>query len=154
MGSSPVKISDALANVSRLCVDTMPFIYFVEQNPAYLKKVRMVLTQITNGNIEGVSSVITLTEVLTLPIRLGRTDLEQAYRQILLQGKNFRLISINETIASRAVHLRAQYNLKTPDALQIATAVEAGCEAFLTNDLTIKRVQEVKVLVLDELELP
>lgn len=154
MGSSPLKISDALANVSRLCVDTMPFIYFVEQNPAYFKKVRMVLTQITNGNIEGVSSVNTLTEVLTLPIRLGRTDLEQAYRQILLQGKNFRLISINETIASRAVHLRAQYNLKTPDALQIATAVEAGCEAFLTNDLTIKRVQEVKVLVLDELELP
>lgn len=130
MGSSPLKISDALANVSRLCVDTMPFIYFVEQNPAYFKKVRMVLTQITNGNIEGVSSVITLTEVLTLPIRLGRTDLEQAYRQILLQGKNFRLISINETIASRAAHLRAQYNLKTPDALQMPQQLKPAAKHF------------------------
>jgi predicted nucleic acid-binding protein len=40
-----------------------------------------------------------------------------------------------------------------PDALQIATAVESGCEGFLTNDLTIKRIQEIKILVLDELEL-
>jgi predicted nucleic acid-binding protein len=39
------------------------------------------------------------------------------------------------------------------DALQIAVALEAGCEAFLTNDRTLKRVTELRVLVLDELEL-
>lgn len=43
--------------------------------------------------------------------------------------------------------------LRTPDALQIAAALVAGCEAFLTNDAGLKRVTELRVLVLDELEM-
>lgn len=57
------------------------------------------------------------------------------------------------TIAVDAVAGIQDLYIKTLDALQIAAAVESGCEAFLTNDLTIKRVQEISVLVLDELEL-
>ncbi len=39
----------------------------------------------------------------------------------------------------------------TPDALQIAAALHRGCQAFLTNDITLKRVTNVQVLILDEL---
>jgi len=39
------------------------------------------------------------------------------------------------------------------DAFQIAAALAAGCDAFLTNDNTLKRVSELTILVLDELEL-
>ena len=49
--------------------------------------------------------------------------------------------------------MRARYNLRTPDALHVATAVPAGCDAMLTNDAQLKRVQELSILVLDELEL-
>ena len=52
-----------------------------------------------------------------------------------------------------AAGFRARYHLLLPDALQIAVALEAGCEAFLTNDLTLKRVTDLRVLVLDELKL-
>ncbi|HEX8180785.1 MAG TPA: hypothetical protein VF525_14645 [Pyrinomonadaceae bacterium] len=38
-----------------------------------------------------------------------------------------------------------------PDALQIATALQAGCEAFLTNDAARQRVTDLRVLVLDQL---
>ncbi|MFA0763852.1 MAG: hypothetical protein XFASWVDF_001578, partial [Candidatus Fervidibacter sp.] len=38
-------------------------------------------------------------------------------------------------------------------ALQLATAIKAGCDAFLTNDATLKKVTELKVLVLSELQL-
>ncbi|MBW4523229.1 MAG: PIN domain-containing protein [Scytolyngbya sp. HA4215-MV1] len=44
-----------------------------------------------------------------------------------------------------------QYNLKLPDALQIATARVTGCQAFLTNDTALKRVGELRILVLSEL---
>ncbi|MEP7294186.1 MAG: PIN domain-containing protein [Chloroflexota bacterium] len=60
---------------------------------------------------------------------------------------------INTAIASRAAQLRAQYNLKTPDALQAAAALEMGCNAFLTNDAGLKRVSGISVLMIDELEL-
>ena len=43
------------------------------------------------------------------------------------------------------------YNIRLPDALQIAAALAAGCEAFLTNDGGLKRVSEIKVLVVSEL---
>jgi predicted nucleic acid-binding protein len=43
--------------------------------------------------------------------------------------------------------------MRTPDALHVATAIDAGCDAFLTNDTGIKRVHEIAVLVLDDLEL-
>lgn len=36
--------------------------------------------------------------------------------------------------------------------LQIATALTAGCEAFLSNDSSLKRVTELRVLTLDDLE--
>jgi len=41
----------------------------------------------------------------------------------------------------------------TSDALQISVALAAGCSAFLTNDLRLQRVTELRVLALDELEL-
>jgi predicted nucleic acid-binding protein len=49
--------------------------------------------------------------------------------------------------------LRAHYNLRTPDALQVATALEFGCQAFLTNDEQLQRVTDLRVLVLKELSL-
>lgn len=76
MGSSSVKIVDALANVSRLCIDTMPFIYYVEENPLYVDLVQVAIDRIDEGVFEAVSSIITLTEVLTLPIRLQNSQLE------------------------------------------------------------------------------
>lgn len=43
-------------------------------------------------------------------------------------------------------------NLQLPDALQVAAAIIAGCEAFLTNDAALKRVTKLRVLVVCELE--
>jgi predicted nucleic acid-binding protein len=60
---------------------------------------------------------------------------------------------IDVTIAERAANLRAQYNLRIPDALQIAASLNSECQAFLTNDPILMRVTELRVLVLNELEL-
>lgn len=49
-----------------------------------------------------------------------------------------------------AAELRAAYNLTLADAFQIAVCLAAGCDAFLTNDMSLRRAKEVKVIVLDE----
>jgi predicted nucleic acid-binding protein len=79
--------------------------------------------------------------------------LAREYRDLLVHGRNFTLISIDPQIAESAADLRARYNLRTPDALQVAAALQTGCEAFLTNDKGLQRVTELRVLVLDELTL-
>jgi predicted nucleic acid-binding protein len=35
----------------------------------------------------------------------------------------------------------------------IAVAIEAGCQAFLTNDALLRRVGELRILVLEDLEV-
>ena len=147
------KLDDALIGVTRLGFDTAPFIYFVERHPAYVGIVREVIRRVDSGIISGCASVVTLTEVLTQPKRLGNTALEVSYRELLLQSRNFTLIAIDAAIAEQAADLPARYGLRTPDALQVAAALSAGCEAFLTNDTTLKRMAELGILVLDELEL-
>ena len=52
----------------------------------------------------------------------------------------------------RAAELRVRHNLTLPDALQIAIALNTGCDAFLTNDNALQRVTELRVLVVDQME--
>jgi predicted nucleic acid-binding protein len=147
-----MKVEDAFQAIQRLYIETAPLIYYVEENLTYLALMDTIVGYLEDTPIEAISSVIILTEVLNQPIRLGRVDLEQAYQNILLNSNTFRLMPVTAKTAESAARLRAKYNLRTPDALHIATALETSCDAFLTNDLGLKRVQEVRVLVLDELE--
>lgn len=148
-----MKLEDALRNLDFVSLDTSPFIYFVEQNPLYVDLMREVFKRITNGDFQASSSVITLTEVLVQPLRQNNQTLADDYRDLLFNGTNFQLFSLTGSIAERAAELRAKHNLRTPDALQIATALENGCDAFLCNDNSLKRVTELQILILEDLEL-
>lgn len=146
-------ISDALAKVEKLFVDTPPLIYYVEKHPNYEARSRAIFERIDTGDISGFSSVIALTEVLTVPLRAGDTVIEKMCHDILLRSRNFTLLMIDTPIAEQAAQLRARYNLRTADALQVAAGLAAGCQAFLTNDAKLARVMELRVLLLDDLEL-
>jgi len=148
-----MKLADALKNVSALAFDTAPIIYFVEANAIYDSLVTQIFERVESGNITGTTSVISLCEVLVHPIRNQNTNLQKRYREILQNSPNFYTENINSSIAETAARLRARHNLRTPDALQIATALENGCDAFLCNDKNLKRVTELKILILDEIEL-
>jgi predicted nucleic acid-binding protein len=151
MGSSPVKIAAALHQVNRLCFDSAPLIYAAEERAAYVERMRLIFRLIRSQSIQVFSASITLTEVLTKPLKEGDTKTITAYQQMMTKSRQFKLISITPAVAEQAAELRARHNLKTPDALQIAVAVSQQCDALLTNDLGLKRVTEVQVLVLDEL---
>lgn len=148
-----MNLAAALVNVSTLAFDTAPIIYFVEANPTYDALVTAIFERVERGNIAGITSVISLCEVLVHPIRNQNINLQKRYREILQNSPNFYTEQINASIAESAARLRARHNLRTPDALQIATALENSCDAFLCNDNGLKRVTELKILVLDELQL-
>ena len=148
-----MKIDDALRGVSRLAFDTAPIIYFVEANPTYDSLVSNIFSRVADGEIEGWTSVISLSEALVQPIVAGRTDLQKSYRELLLKSSNFHTLPIGTTVAEGAARLRAIYGLRLPDAIQIAFAIDKGCQALVCNDHAMRRVTELSVLVLDDLEL-
>lgn len=150
---SPVKIRATLQTVQQLYIETTPLIYYVEENPTYIARMDAIIAMVGQGNIALVSSVITLAEVLPQPLKTGNTTLAQEYRAILVHSAGFSLLSVTAQMAERAADLRARYSLRTPDALHVATAIIAGCDAFLTNDAALRRISELHVLLLDDLEL-
>jgi predicted nucleic acid-binding protein len=146
------RLDAALGGVTRLGLDTSPVIYLIERHPRYAALVATIFREMLDHGRRGVTSFITLTEVLVQPIRRMDAELANTYRRFLIYSDYLDVVPITESAAVLAAAMRASYGLKLPDALQLAVAREAGCEAFLTNDLTLRRVTELRILVLDDLE--
>ncbi|HCS19291.1 MAG TPA: hypothetical protein DIW47_01805 [Bacteroidetes bacterium] len=132
-------------------LDTAPLIYFIEGHSIYQDPLFELFKANDEGKLRFATSTLTLLEVLVQPMRLNRSDLVDKYEQILTSSPHLDIYDIDFRIARRAAQLRAKYNLKTPDALQIATCVERKSDVFLTNDVDLKKVTEVAVLTLKEI---
>lgn len=145
-----MNIVDSLQNVTLLFLDTAPVIYYVEENPSYSALAEVIFERIDNGSLTAVTSPVTLAECLVVPYRLGLMQRQRDFFDLIVHGSNTVFLPIDHDQARRAAELRAHYSLTLPDALQIAAALATGCEAFLTNDATLKRVTGLTVLVLSD----
>ncbi|PZS05426.1 MAG: PIN domain nuclease [Chloroflexi bacterium] len=116
-------------------LDTAPLIYYLEEEPAYVPLVAPFFSAITDGNLRAVTSTVTLVEALTKPLREGHFDIAKRYRDLLLSRAGIVLEPVSAVIAEEAAQLRARHRVRTPDALQVATARLAGASHFLTNDI-------------------
>ncbi len=83
-------------------LDTAPLIYFIEENPAYLKTVRQFFEAMDQGEFSVVTSIVTLLKVLVHPFRRGDTTLAQQYRDILLNAEGLTTILLSQDIAEEA----------------------------------------------------
>ena len=143
-------IVERLRGKSRVCIDSMTLIYFVERHPTYLPVVRPLFELVDSGQMMGLCSYVALLEVLVRPLKEGRPDLARQYRDILVHSGSFALFPVDRVIAEKGAEIRAAHNFRTPDAIQLATAVRQGADAFLTNDAQLKRFDRLEVLVLDD----
>jgi len=157
MGPPAVKkLDEVMRGIPRLGVDTAPWIYLVERHPDHVAVMREIIrrAEADDGNFDLVTSVLTLTEVLTLPLREQQQETAAAYRSILLNSPHLQVVPVDMEVAEGGARLRAAYEgLKTPDAIQLAVAIQSGCGAFLTNDHRIPAVREIPVIQLSDLTL-
>ncbi len=51
------------------------------------------------------------------------------------------------TAAEFSSDLRARYGLRSPDAIQVATAVHQRADSFVTNDAGLRRIKEIQVML-------
>ena len=88
---------------------------------------------------------------MVVPIRNGNQNLIQLYENTILNSPHLSVFNMDSLVAKKTAEIRANYNIKTPDAIQLATAILHKADYFLSNDKKLKRVTEVKVITLDEL---
>lgn len=135
----------------KVFLDTAPLIYYIEENQQYSSLLNKLFTANSKGKFLFQTSVITLLEVLVQPIRENELQLVEDYQNIICNSATIEIIELNIEIAKKAAGLRARYGLRTPDSIQVATALNASSEFFLTNDIRLKAVKEIEMLILDEL---
>jgi predicted nucleic acid-binding protein len=129
-------------------VDTVIFIYFIEEHPQFLREIEPLFREVDEGRIEVITSALTLLEVLVVPYRTGDHALASRYDAILTRSRGIRTADISRDHLRAAAQLRAKTGMKTPDSLQIVAALAASCTAFITNDRELPTVPGIRILQL------
>lgn len=68
----------ALVEGRTVAFDTAPLIYYIEEHPDYLAVVDELFESLDQSASKGLTSVLTLHEVLVKPLREGHQDLASA----------------------------------------------------------------------------
>ncbi|MCB0610831.1 MAG: PIN domain-containing protein [Lewinellaceae bacterium] len=132
----------------RIFIDTAPFIYLIEEHPEFSHPVKDLFLEYVTNNDSLISSVVKLAKFGVGPEKAGRPDIILKFEQFL-RKLGIQILDINQEIARKSYQLRAKYPfLKGMDALQIAAALVNSCDSFLTNDVKLNSVKEIKTITL------
>jgi predicted nucleic acid-binding protein len=132
-----------------LALDTVVFIYFIEEHPRFLPVLDPIFAAIDKTRLRAVASTLTLLEVLVVPYRAGNIPLAERYEEVLTRSRGLRLLDIDRTQLRAAAQLRALHStLRTPDAIQISAALSGSCSVLLTNDRDLPAVPGLRILQL------
>jgi predicted nucleic acid-binding protein len=85
------------------------------------------------------------------PWRVGREDVARKYETLLMNFPNLEVVDIDRDAARIAAQLRARFDIRPPDALQVAASLSMGARSFITNDHRLSVLGALtEIIVLDD----
>src|SRR6184192_3097134 len=129
-------------------VDTVIFIYFIEEHPQLVPLLERLFREVDNGRRELVTSALTLLALLVVPYRSGDHLLAERYEALLTRSRGVHVAEISRDHLRAAAQLRTITGVKTPDSLQLVAALGTGCATFLTNDRDLPTIPGLRILQL------
>jgi predicted nucleic acid-binding protein len=127
-------------------LDSSAVIYYFEGDETAQKAVRGVLATLKSQfpACELAVSRLGVMECRVKPLRDGAHTLLASYDTFFGQ---LQIVELSAAVVDSATTLRASYGLKTPDALQAASALSLGEDVvFVTADLGFGRLSGLKAL--------
>ncbi len=123
-------------------LDANIFIYYFQGHPTFGPRVKKVFAALQQDRWDAVTSVLTQMELLLFKI----ADAEiRRLSSIFLETPNLDIVPITSEIAVAAARVRREYGFTTPDAIQLAVALEHNAAEFWTNDAQLRRCTELRV---------
>lgn len=135
----------------KLFLDACTVIYLIESQQQLGNKTRIVVTQALQNKAQLIISRLSFLECRVLPLKTKDDDLLLRYNQFFkLPG--LQIVELTADVINLATDLKVNYpsSLRTPDALQLACALKANADTFLTGDKKLMSIQEIKVLVVTD----
>ncbi len=144
-------LQQTLLSHKLLCIDTNVLIYLLDNHPHYEALSTTIMRTIEAGQVFGVTSTITLAEVLTQPARMGNYQALQEYELYLTNFPNLTLQPVDAAVAREAARVRGAYKVKLADAIQLATARLTGADGIISNDKDWRgKTGTAALLILDD----
>jgi predicted nucleic acid-binding protein len=133
-------------------LDANVFIYALNGFSPFDALLKDLFGAIESGSIQAVTSELTAAEILIIPFRNGNIEEESRCRMILRKRPGLDLAPVTFEILEEVARLRAaNANLRTPDAIHLATALRAGCDSYLSNDQRISGIKGLNLILLSDL---
>lgn len=133
--------------VPRVYLDANVFIMAMEHVGARSDHAWWVLSSIEDGEIIGVTSELTLAEILVKPIERQSDATVEAYQEMITAAPGFEVRPVDRAVLVDAARLRAgRRSIKLPDAVHVATARTCGCAFFVSADERIAVPDEIRLL--------
>jgi len=141
-----------LNSLKSVCIDSVVLIYHLETIEPYDVLTRVLIEKIARGEIFCYISALTITELMAKPYRIKDYSQISIFEEFIESLPNTKIMPVNYDIAKFAASLRGDYNLRTPDAIMLSTAAVTNSDAFITNDIFLKKlnIRDIKILTLDE----
>ena len=137
-----------------MAIDTSVFIFHVEENPRYVELADVVFDWLETPRAHAVTSTITMLELLVQPYRASDIQRVNRFYALLTTYQNLDWIPPTLEQADLGARLQVDHDLKTPDAIQAATALACQATGFVSNDRNLRKVAGLEVIVLDDLLAP
>jgi len=147
----PHSLAAFLKRHRSIYLDTSAFIYVVERHPRYFPVCEELFRAIEAGRTKASTSTLTLLEILVQPYRQKKDDLVLKFYALLTTYPHLAWVPMTLNVADQAAKLRAEHRLKTPDAIQAASAISCGATGFVSNDRACDKALAVERRVLDDL---
>jgi len=123
---------------SRVLLDTVALIYFLEENGQYSRQAEAIFGRIESGELQGIMANLVFAELLVPLYRSGDSQAATGLTNRLLNFSHLEVVSLSTDISQEAARLRAVHGLRTPDAIHGATALITQATGMLTNDKKLK----------------
>jgi predicted nucleic acid-binding protein len=125
-------------------LDANILIYHLEANPDLGARASARLEALHVAGDQVVVSDLIRLECRVGPLKSGDASLLARYDGFFsLPGVE--VVALTAAVCDRAAAIRATHGFRTPDALNLAAAVDSGCGLFLTHDARLGRFPELKV---------
>lgn len=118
--------------------DTNVFIYAIEGHESHYQWLSELFQYIASHQIMVVTSELTLAECLVKPVKDSNQAAVDGFKHHIQSSESMQVCPVSREILIRSAHVRNELNLKLPDAIHMATAIEHGCLTFVSNDQKLR----------------
>lgn len=139
-------------------LDASAVIYAVEGSPEWSEALKQQLRQLAMADQASAGGLqLAISRLSWLECRVGplrRRDAEALARfDTFFLHPDLEWVELSPAVVERATLLRAELNLRTPDALQAASCLQLGADAVMvTGDAGFQRVPTLRLALVNGVE--